>query len=152
MRISIFTDEISPDPQRAIQLAARWGLKYVEVRGLAGGRFPRAQDSELAALWESVRDAGLSVSGVSPGFFKCSIADPSVPDELREQLPRACEWAKRYGVDQLTCFAFARDGSNEVPAEVIDRLGQMADTVASHGCRLVLENEAVLEGLVLQVV
>ena len=146
MKVSIFTDEISTDPTRAIELAAQWGLKHVEVRDLPGGRFPRPQDDELKRFLAGVRDAGLSVSGVSPGFFKCPIEDPAVPLKMREQLPRACEWALQYGVDQLTCFGFARDDSDGVPTEVIDGLGQMADIVIEHGCRLVLENEAICWG------
>ena len=44
IKLSIFTDEISADPLRALALAAEWEVAAVEVRGLAGGRFPRVDD------------------------------------------------------------------------------------------------------------
>ena len=146
MKLSIFTDEINPDPSRAIRLAAEWKIPCVEVRSLPNGRFPRVADAELEEFHKQVTDAGLSVSGVSPGFFKCPVDDPEVPSAMAEELPRACEWAQRWGTDLISCFGFRRDDSQSVPAAVVDGLGKMADITARHGCRLVLENEAVCWG------
>ena len=147
MKLSIFTDEISPDPTRAISLATEWQVPFVELRGLAGGRFPRVSDDELETFHKMVQDAGLQVSGVSPGLCKCPVDDPSVAPDLAELLPRACEWALRLGTDQVSAFAFRRnDDESEPPAAVVDRLAEMADTAAAHGCRLILENEAICWG------
>lgn len=145
--ISIFTDEINrEDPLRAVELAAEWGVTHVEVRSLVGGRFPRVRDEEMEAFYARVCDAGLAVSGVSPGFFKCPIDDPSVAEGLSEGLPRACEWARRWGTDLVSCFGFDRGQGEGVPAEVVDRVGEMADIVSREGCRLALENEPVCWG------
>ena len=60
MIISIFTDEIDrKDPLRAIECAAVWGVSHVEVRSLAGGRFPAVSDTELVGFYSRVQDAGL---------------------------------------------------------------------------------------------
>ncbi len=147
MKIAIFTDEIDrKDPGLAISLAASWGVSHVEVRRLAGGRFPAVRDEELESFHEKLKSAGLSVSGVSPGFFKCGIEDPGVEKGLSEGLPRACSWAQKFGTDRVSSFAFLRDDTGKVPAEVVDRLGQMADITVGEGCRLILENEAVCWG------
>ncbi|MDE2998982.1 MAG: sugar phosphate isomerase/epimerase [Gemmatimonadota bacterium] len=147
MEISVFVDEIDRyDPARAIALAAEWGVSHVELRQLAGGRFPAVEDDELEAFHARVRDAGLGISGVSPGFFKGPLEDPRIDEHLRESLPRACEWALRLGTDRMSCFAFERTAAPRPPAAVVDRLGQMADIAAREGCRLALENEAVCWG------
>jgi sugar phosphate isomerase/epimerase len=147
VKISVFADEIDRrDPARAISLAAAWGVSHVEVRQLAGGRFPAVSDNELAAFHARVRDAGLGVSGVSPGFFKGPLDDPRVDERLRQSLPRACAWARKLGTDRVSCFAFQRTEAPHPPAAVVDRLGQMADVAAREGCRLALENEAVCWG------
>ena len=143
MQISIFTDEINREnPERAIRLASEWGVNGVEVRTLPGGRFPSVSDAEMDEFYTLVKDAGLDVSGVSPGFCKCSIDDPSVPGAISEGLPRACEWAKRWGTDMVSCFAFDRDESETVPDAVVDAVGRMAEIAGQHGCRLLLENES----------
>ncbi len=147
MQISVFADEIDRnDPERAISLAADWGVTHVEVRQLAGGRFPAVSDRELTGFHALISDAGLGVSGVSPGFFKGALDDPGVDEQLDNSLPRACEWARRLGTDRVSCFAFERTAAARHPAAVVDRLGQMADTAEREGCRLALENEAVCWG------
>ena len=94
MHLSIFTDEVSPNPQRAMALAAAWDIRAVEVRNLPGGRFPRAADAELADFGRWVEAAGLRVSGVSR-LFKCALDDPY--EGIDRPLPRSCEWAQRWG-------------------------------------------------------
>ena len=147
MQISIFTDEIDRKrPERAIALASEWGVTHVEVRSLAGGRFPAVSDDELETFYRRVLDAGLAISAVSPGFFKCPVDDPSVEAGFAEGLQRACAWAKRWGTDMVSCFAFDRDDTGQVPAEVIDRVGEMVDIIRREGCRPILENEAACWG------
>ena len=141
MNISIFTDEICLDVARALELARGWGLSHVELRSLPSGRFPRVPDSEIQDFRKQLADAGLALSGVSPGFFKCALDDPTVPEDLTDSLPRACEWALELGTDRVSSFAFKR-GDGDVPGEVIDRMSEMARIVAANGCRLSLENEA----------
>ncbi|MEE2709881.1 MAG: sugar phosphate isomerase/epimerase family protein [Gemmatimonadota bacterium] len=143
MSISIFTDEITREsPQRAIALAAEWGVSHVEVRSLRNGRFPNVSESELESYQTLLLDAGLSVSGVSPGFWKCSVDDPSVSRTLSDDVPRACDWAHRLGTDLVSSFAFRRTDAPGPPQEVSEHIGKLADVVHAHGCRLVLENEA----------
>lgn len=145
MRLSVFTDEISSSADRALQLATTWGLSHVEIRSVGEGRFPRVPDADLVELGRRVADAGLQVSAVSPGFFKCALGDAEVEEGISEGIPRACEWARRWGTSNVSSFAFRRDGG-QVPAQVVDCLGRMADTVTAAGCRLLLENEAVCWG------
>jgi sugar phosphate isomerase/epimerase len=146
VRLSIFSDEINPDPARALHLAAAWGISQIEVRSLPGGRFPQVDDAELVRFEHLLAEHGVGVSGVSPGFFKEEIDDPAVPRLLCEALPRACEWAQRLGTDRVSCFGFRRGDASKVPVAVIDRLGEMAAITTAHGCRLSLENEAVCWG------
>ena len=143
MRISVFTDEVCPDaPEHALGLATQWGLTHVEVRMLSGGRFPAVADSEMERFSAQLKRTGLAVSGVSPGFFKCSCDDPSIDHVLSDELPRACEWARRLGTDMVTCFGFRRDRSGRAPSRVIDLLSEMSAITRRSGCRLALENEA----------
>ena len=147
MQISIFTDEIDRKrPGRAIALASEWGVTHVELRSLPGGRFPAVADDEMETFYKRACDAGLAISAVSPGFFKCKLDDPSVEAGFTGGLQRACAWAKRWGTDMVSCFAFDRDDRGQVPAEVIDRVGEMADLIRREGCRPVLENEAACWG------
>ena len=147
MKLSVFSDEVCRnDPDRALSLIARWGLTHTELRTVRTGRFPLVPDAEIEEFGRRLRGEGLSLSGVSPGFFKCPVDDPQVRPLLERELPRACAWAQRLGTDLVSSFAFARQGQDHPPAQVIDYLGEMARIAAGQGCRLVLENEAVCWG------
>jgi sugar phosphate isomerase/epimerase len=145
MKLAAFADEINrQDPARALLLARRWAIPAIEVRGLPSGRFPRVPDAELEDFTRLVGDAGVQVSGVSPGLFKSPVGDAAVEDGIAELLPRACEWARRWNTDQVSVFACRRDdapsGSTDIPAAVVDTLGRMVEVASAQGCRLVLEN------------
>lgn len=141
MKLSVFTDEINPSLPRALRLVKEWDLSHVEIRTVMGGRFPRLEDAELADLDKSVKEAGLAVSAVSPGYFKCLIDDAEIEAGISEGLPRACEWALKLGTSSVSSFAFRRS-EGAMPGQVVDCLGRMADAVNSAGCRMLLENEA----------
>lgn len=147
MKLSAFTDEVCrSDPDRALALIARWGLKYAELRTIRTGRFPLVPDAEIEEFQRRLQGEGLALSAVSPGFFKCPVDDPQVRPTLEQGLPRACEWARRLGTELVSAFAFARQAQGPPPAQVLDYLGEMARIAGQQGCRLALENEAVCWG------
>ena len=142
MNLSVFSDEISPASTRAIKLAVEWKVSHIEVRSLDNGRFPRVTNNELADFRQRFTDAGLAVSGVSPGLFKYHVSDSAVAKGMTEILPRACEWALRFGTNQISIFGFRRGEEANLPDEIIDRVDQMCSIASAAGCRLLLENEA----------
>ena len=141
MKISIFTDEISFDPFRALELVKAWHVEAVEVRGLRGGRFPRVDDAELIAIDNAIREAGIIVSSVSPGLFKCSVNDPKVELEMNSLLPRSCEWAQKLGTDRVSIFSFQKGVELEYE-QVVESLTLATKIASEEGCKLILENEA----------
>lgn len=147
MEIAIFTDEIfKEDYTRALDRAVEWGIKSVEVRAIDGVRLPNVTSDVLDGFIARVRDLGLSVSGLSPGFFKCDLDDPQVQTTFDDALPRLCEVAGNWGTDLITCFSFKRRENESYPTEVVDRLGEAADKVRALGCRLVVENVSACWG------
>lgn len=127
---------------RALELAEEWQVGFVEVRSLAGGRFPNIDEHELQDLIRLVTHSGIAVSAVSPGFCKGPVDDPGVAKSILEGLPKACKWARKLGTELISCFAFSRTSDGVTPAAVAKRVREMAAVVEDHGCRLVLENEA----------
>lgn len=143
MEIAIFTDEIhKEDHVRALNRVVEWGVKHIEVRAIDGVRLPKVPVSVLDTFYKKVKDLGLSISGLSPGFFKCDLSSPEVDETFTDALPRLCDLAGLWATDLITCFSFKRNHGETLPNEVIDRLGQAAERVRATGCRLVLENVA----------
>lgn len=167
MKISIVTDELSADAETAIELAAGWGIRHVELRGYFAERVPLLTAYQVRHLRLVLEEFGSRVVALSPGLFKMPLAAPQperwsftcldavafeswesarrlVESHLVEILPRTLDLANELGVGTVVCFGFHRDGApaGRAPQEVIDRLGQAAEAAAEAGITLALETEA----------
>ena len=174
MKLSILTDEVSADPETAIELAKMWGVQAVELRGIGEQRYPNVSPFWRARVPELVRESGLPVAALSPGLFKIpyphtpapemrilrwedamvfgrySSADAFVRSHLEELLPATIEAAKELGARVIVCFSF--DRGHEVPADapvpdaVVDVLREAARKVGEAGLTLAVEAEHICWG------
>jgi sugar phosphate isomerase/epimerase len=170
MKISVVTDEISADLETALELAVRWRVDAVEIRGVGTERYPSVSDYWLTRAPQLVAEAGLPVAAISPGLFKIPLPAPppgnardlrwndaahfaragrqqaTVDRHLDELLPAAIEAAQRLGTDQVICFGFERGAGvprGPAPAAAADVLGQAAEHAHREGVRLLVETEDV---------
>ncbi|MBF6612825.1 MAG: sugar phosphate isomerase/epimerase [Chloroflexi bacterium] len=174
MKLSVITDEISADPETAIELAREWSVPAIELRGIGEQRYPNVSDFWKVRVPELVRESGLQVAALSPGLFKIPLAMPSaaetrilrwedamlfqrhgsaealVRSHLEELLPQTIAAALLLGSGVIVCFSF--DRSPEVPPDavvpegVIDVLRDAARQVGDAGLALAVEAEHICWG------
>jgi len=171
MRISIVTDELSADPETAIELGTDWGVRDFELRGYYSDRVPAISAYQRRHLRTVLDDYGAQVIAVSPGLFKFPYPPTDNPraslawmereqhqswetaqsllrHHLDELLPAACDYAAELGAGMVVAFSFARPDSQspdpgaEPPPGVVDSLRRAAELVAAHDLQLVIETEA----------
>ena len=70
MNVSIVTDEVSSDPETALEIVASWGVQYVELRGIGDQRYPRISDYWRYRLPQLLDEFKLQVVAISPGLFQ----------------------------------------------------------------------------------
>src|SRR5262249_30068175 len=70
MHVSIVTDEVSSDPETALEVISSWGVKCVELRGIGDQRYPRISDYWHYRLPQLLDEFGLKVIAISPGLFQ----------------------------------------------------------------------------------
>lgn len=92
MRICVFTDEISADPETAIELGVQWGVQDFELRGYYFDRVPRITDHQKSRLIEVINQYDVRIVAVSPGLFKFPL-----PPTRQENIPLA--WLDRAQYD-----------------------------------------------------
>lgn len=166
MKISIVTDEISADPETAIELGVEWGVHDFELRGFFGGRVPRLSRYEKQHLHDVLGEHEARIVAISPGLFKmpCPLPRPprlplawmeqsahdawedsrqAVEHHLNEVLPASMDFAHEFGAGLVVIFGFDRGGASagSPPDEVIDYLRRAAERAAGFGVQLALENE-----------
>jgi sugar phosphate isomerase/epimerase len=168
VHISIVTDEISADPESAIELGVGWGVHDFELRGYYTDRAPMLSAYQRSHLRAVLDDFGARVVAVSPGLFKFPLPSASPPraslgwmdragfeawdaargmvrQHLEELLPAACDYANELGAGLVVAFSFARppeDARGSIPPEVVDTFARASERVAESGLGLVIETEA----------
>ena len=166
IKISIVTDELSADPESAIELATDWGIHDFELRGYFTERVPQLTAYQVRHLGLILDDYGARVVALSPGLFKMPYpadkpvrwsftsldlgayegwesARRLVRTHMLEILPKTLDLANALGARTVVCFGFHRAGSEpgSPPASVIDILGEAAEKAASAGIVLAMETE-----------
>jgi sugar phosphate isomerase/epimerase len=166
MRVSIVTDEISADPETAMELAREWGIDAVELRGFGSERVPNFSPFQKQRLRELLQTYNMQLIAISPGLFKCVYREERAHFPLRtfdealyatwdaeqaecrrhleELLPQSIAYAREMGVSRIVTFGFARGGApaGEAPVGLIALLREAAEMTGAAGMQLLIEVEA----------
>jgi sugar phosphate isomerase/epimerase len=141
-RISIVTDEISPDLGECRAFLDEHDLHAVELRCVGGRRVPELEAGERETLLGWARAGDPRILAVSPGLFKCDRDDATaVRRHLREILPRSVELAHELDAPYLIAFSFENPASRPADRSAADAIARAAEACRSAGVTLLVENE-----------
>lgn len=164
-RISVLTDEVGRTPADAIAFARQYGLKWVELRGVPGGRgsYYTIDPSQLRATKKEFDEAGLRVSFLNTGMLKFDL--PGAPPARRreetpeqkarrdeanklrfenriQELHKAVQAAHLFDVNLIRIFTFSRVAEPEtLMPRIADIIGEMSVIAEKEGVKLLIENE-----------
>lgn len=166
MEIALVTDELSADPQTAIELGVEWGVRHYELRGYFTERVPAITAYQRRRLHRLAREHDVVFTAVSPGLFKFPFpADAPEASNLtwmeqgffaawengrsalrrhmKDLLPASIEFAGEVGAKSIIAFSFHRAGAvgGPAPAGVIEALGTAAEQAEAAGLELLIETE-----------
>lgn len=157
-KLSVFTDEITQDFGRALEIAAgEFQLGYVELRALWGKNIMALDDKEIAEARALLERHRLRVSSIAGPLFKVDwpgapVSKFSPPrdkfgadytyEQQQEILERGLELARAFRTDHLRCFDFWRLEDPKPHRAAIDEvLRKAAARAGRRGVTLVMENE-----------
>jgi sugar phosphate isomerase/epimerase len=156
-KLSVFTDEITQDFGRALEIAAQeFGLGYVELRGCWNKNIMQLDAEEIAEVRRLLEKFKLRVSSNAGPLFK--VDWPGAPvskfsqrdqfganytfEQQGEILERGLELARAFNTDHLRCFDFWRlEDQKPHRAAIDEKLIEAATLAGKHGVTLVMENE-----------
>src|SRR5258706_7568384 len=166
IKISLVTDELSGDPETAIEVAVAWGVRHFDLRGIHTDRAPRLSPYQKHQLRGALDDYGAEIIALSPGLFKMAYPPKAayrwsfgcldaasfeswtethrqVQYHLHELLPAALDYAGELGAKRVVIFAFARGEADPgpPPEEVCNILRLAAERASAAGIVLVVETE-----------
>ena len=130
--ISAFADEISPDPQKQVDVLKSCGVRHIEFRSIHGTNVLALSDDELARVAAALAARGVGVSSIGSPIGKIGIADDFAPH--LEDFKRALHAAHTLDAPFIRIFSFFMPEGGD-PAryrgEVLDLDGR--EIVASNG-------------------
>ena len=164
-RIAVLTDEVARSPADAIAFARKYGVSWLELRGVPGGKghYGHLPEAELKQAVKEFNDNGLKVSFLNTGFFKITLPGtepvfrkPETPearekrlarhkldfDQRKQKFEEAIRSAHILGVDKMRVFTFLRvEKPESVFQQVADVIGEMAEIAAKEKIKIAVENE-----------
>ena len=156
-KLSVFTDEITHDFGRALEIASReFGLGYVELRGMWNKNIMALDSKEIAEARRLLERFGLRVTSIAGPLFKVDWPDAPLSkfsprdrfgadftfEQQQEVLERGIELARAFNTDRLRCFDFWRlEDPKPYRAAMDEKLIDAATKAGRRGVTLVMENE-----------
>ena len=156
-RIAVINDEISQDFDRACAVAAEFGMKWIELRGMWNKNIIDLDGKEIAESQRLLKKYDLRVTDIASPLFK--VDWPGAPkskfspkhdqfnssygfEQQEEVLEKSIAMAKAFKTDRVRCFDFWRlDDQKPYRAEINEKLRKAAEKAAKQDITLVLENE-----------
>jgi L-ribulose-5-phosphate 3-epimerase len=163
-RLSAITDEIGKTPDESLAFAKEYGLTWIELRNVPGGKeYIYLPEPELKAAAASFRSHGLKVSFLNSSLMKFpwpgieparrrpepeqTLARRKATEAARyekrlEDLHKALNAAQILGVDKLRIFTGTRAADPEaVFPRIAEIIGEMAFVAEKAKIHLLIENE-----------
>ena len=133
--LSIITDEVSQDPEEALELVREFGFHGVELRSVWNSPVEELPWEKLLELSQRLKKLGLKVSAIASSLFKDDWK--RLDEEKLDRLTEACHVLE---CDRIRGFSFWKspDYSDEAFAEL---LVQLDSRLSQEGITLVLEND-----------
>ena len=145
--LSAFADEYSSDFTKQLQALNRFGIKYLELRGVDGKNISTLSKGEVAIVKEKLGDYGIKVSSIGSPLGKIKLSD-DLKSHL-ETAKRVFETATYLGTNNVRIFSFYPvDNQNEKDFELqaIDGVSLLLKESEKFGVTLCHENEANIYG------
>lgn len=146
IKISGFSDEISPDIDEQFRHLQKLGIKYFEPRGVNGKNISELNDEEAYELKKKTEEYGIKASSIGSPLGKIGIEDDF--EKHKELLRRVIRTAKILGCGYIRVFSFyIKDGNYEKHRdEVLRRMKEMTEIAAKENVILLHENEKGIYG------
>ncbi len=148
MKLAAFADEISPKIDEQIRVCKELGIRFFELRGVAGKNVMDFDDALKNEVRSKLKDNGMGVASIGSPIGKVKITDPWEP--YFDKFKRAVELSEFFSAPLIRIFSYFPPAKGqdirEHRDEVMRRMQTKADYMKGHPATLVHENEKDIYG------
>lgn len=142
-KLAVFTDEITQDFARAVEVARQFELDGVEVRSVWNKPPQDLDQDDRRKMKEILEEAGLVVCSIASPFFKCELDSEEEYRQHLEILRRCIDLGHYFGCDIVRGFTFWRRGDlEEAWPRILERYQEPVKILEAEGATLAVENES----------
>jgi sugar phosphate isomerase/epimerase len=140
-KLSIISDEISPQLEKQLDFLDAEEIKHIEIRSIQKKNILDFTDKELKTLKKAIQERGLTVSAISSPIGKIKLSDDYQAHYQR--FLKTLEIAGYLETDRIRIFGFYTDnaGLEGNRKEILRRIEVQVKEAEKHKIRLLLENE-----------
>ncbi|HOP10496.1 MAG TPA: sugar phosphate isomerase/epimerase family protein [Oscillospiraceae bacterium] len=148
LKFGLITDEVSQDLEVAAQLAAKYGVKGLELRTVWERAPHKLTDRDIKNIKEICKQYGTVVCGLGSPCFKCDLENPVQIEEHIEIFKKSAAAAAEFGVKNIRSFTFwAKNGTFEENFDkVAEKLAMLAELAKTLGVTAVVEQDPSVWG------
>jgi sugar phosphate isomerase/epimerase len=142
-KLGVISDEISQDFERAVDVAKKNNLDFVELRSV-WNKPPHILDTpDIRKMKDILTKVDLRVTGIASPVFKCHIEKEDEYQEHLEFLKRSINLAHQFNTDIMRIFTFwKKETSLEQNWDLlIERFGAAIELAKKEKVNLAVENE-----------
>lgn len=144
MKLSVFSDEISQDFARAVEVAAQNGCRAVEVRSVWDHAPQDIPATDIAKMKDILAAKGMAVSCIAAPFYKCDLDSPGEIAQHHDILRRCIDLGRAFDCSLVRAFTFWRRHKldNDTWKKIVEQFHKPLEIVRDAGMVLALENES----------
>ena len=143
---SAFADEISPDLQTQMEVLGRYGIAYIEARGIDGKNIADYTPGQAKEIKKILDNNGFKLSALGSPIGKIHITDDFAPELKRFE--NMLELADIFETPYIRMFSFFMEAADapKYRDAVLERWQQYIDAAKGHSVILLHENEKDIYG------
>ncbi|MGQ9514394.1 MAG: sugar phosphate isomerase/epimerase family protein [Thermoproteota archaeon] len=142
-KLAVFTDEVSQDFKRAVDLALEFKLDGIEIRSVWNKPPQEIGKDEVMKMKDILSGTNLKVCSIASPFFKCDINSPKEIEEHISILRRCIELAKEFDCNIVRGFTFWRKGNlSAYWRRILENFSKPSKILEEEDIFLGIENEA----------
>jgi sugar phosphate isomerase/epimerase len=155
--LAVFTDDITQDLDRALDIATEFGLSWVEIRSAWGKNLMIQSDEELDRVVRTIHDRGFRVPCVAAPVFKSHLPghrggktghlfhgeEQDAPEQQMALIRKAARIGRKFDTSRVRCFSFWRVGDDPAAlwSDMLAQYQMAVEVAAEEGVILVMEND-----------
>jgi len=141
-KLAVFTDEVSQDFGRVIEVANEFGLDGIEIRSVWDHAPQDISQSDIARMKSMLADTNLKVCSIAAPFFKCELDSQDEYKEHLDILRKCIALGKTFDCNIIRGFTFWRRGNvHNVWQRLLDKFQEPIKILESEDAFVGIENE-----------